>query len=1377
MKRRTFLVAATGALGTTGLVSWGAPRVAHADRGSTFASPVVSTRTDLATVVPTSSGIALDGTLSDPNWGDPAWQETTTLYEFDPVETSLYLTHDDDHLYVGIRVSGRVAETMTHASVLVRGGPGTAFGAVTVPVRADGPEVEFEWGGQAEELSDVEDAVVADDDEVRCELAIPLSEVGITDPLGAELGINVIIDHEDMTAPVSTAAPTRTSSNGFDGRDSSRSNNTDVVDEDRAVTLLLGEVMGPGSNAEAELVDPDEFAMEYTGFTSKRLTFGLTEAELADDFTLDWRIPGGSWTSVELGEVELVERGRIRIFETEFDHPEPVEFGQYQVRLGVQSAGRGEERVAIATFDREDLMRAGDALPMNAPEPPLGDESAAPEEPSEEVAALLEITPDRAGFRFCGVPDAPELRPQDLFDWSLDEPEQLVARSTGTVYPNDEYPEDQELTVTNRLGDTVSYPFHEDDEGTRYFLSGHLWYLQREHVFSRLEEIAEDDPLGAARLLYRLAQVYQGWVPTNEYPHHNRPVEPGSTPRNYWWGGTWARWSTSELTAMSRIGAAMLLIQQTDAFEVLSDEVGEDVYELLVEDTIMPSVDWWHTFSRIYHNMDYTSYQGLVWLARALGESRWIHETVEWSAEYLRRGYLYDGFFRETTLSYHIQSLQGNLRVAAAIEGWTDPEGYISPRTGERLVDLDLMERMAVLSASERLSNVLTYPDGKLFPVADTWAASLANDPEPEAGSAIYGAGGVVRLSRGEISEESLFGIVLPMNALSIDGEPEPLGEHLDDGAVQLQATNDGTSIMFDFELVKGGNFDVDLRPVHTANSGQYEISIDGTSLATHDFYAQADGSAATHTLGRIDLAAGEHTLTFTAAGHNSASQGRQMGVIAVELLDEAARELRDRAEPAEQANPSQLYQLFTPKYGHNHYDPLSLALWAEGQELLPDIGYTHTFYRRWTTSTLGHNTVTVDAEDLVAGTTGEHGGSLEVFDRSSSGCKVIRAEFDTAYPQTTMYQRETWSIELPGTERHEAYVLDLFRVAGGERHEFSLMGDANHDAQMTTSADLSEYGPYLLPEGVEVTEPETENDYGDAEGHYYGYIYVREVQRAELDDGSYAVELNTELGDGEPGSMLNILGQAGPEAEFFLGECPSLRATRLNGRESDLNSEATKYWAPKFVVRREGEDLRSDFVTVIEPHAAGTEARIESIEQVDHDGPEDTLAVRVQHTDGTVDVVISSQDDDVTVTAEGVTLTGKMGFARLQDGAVTSLHLVGGTGLSGPGQEISGTGSISGTVTGSLRTDDGDELNAVLTSTEVPEWAAGHTLVLYRPDGKTQGYPIESVSTADGQSIIELDRVDPGFTIDEDGGALAFFPHSTWEGETTFRVENSESA
>src|SRR5699024_929412 len=172
------------------------------------------------------------------------------------------------------------------------------------------------------------------------------------------------------------------------------------------------------------------------------------------------------------------------------------------------------------------------------------------------------------------------------------------------------------------------------------------------------------------------------------------------------------------------------------------------------------------------------------------------------------------------------------------------------------------------------------------------------------------------------------------------------------------------------------------------------------------------------------------------------------------------------------------------------------------------------------------------------------------------------------------------------------------------------------------------------------------------------------------------------------------------------------------------------------------------------------------------------TLAVQVTHADGTVDVVISNQDDDVEVTTGEVSLTGKMGFVRLQAGNATMLRLVGGTSLSAPGGEVIGSGAVSGTVSGTLRTDEGDDVNAVLTADEVPGWAEGQTLVIYRADGKTLSYLIQALINTHGNTVMELGNADPGFTLGGDGsGELTYFPHAEWNGEVTFRVENTESA
>ncbi|MFW6599950.1 heparinase II/III domain-containing protein [Propionibacteriaceae bacterium Y2011] len=1378
MKRRSFLVGTTGAALAAGLAGWAVTpqqfAAAAPSAEPTSGTPVVRTRTDLVAVAETVSGITLDGTLADPQWGSPHWQALTTLYDLDQVPgIDVHVVHDATTLYVGVRVGGDAAATVSHVSLLIRPGAGEQYRSLSVELRTITPRISFtSWGGDHVRLSssDYTKASRINSDDVTCEVAIPLVALGITgSPTGREIGVNVVVDHDWMTKPTATSTPTRNGDNTYTGGAGGPAY-TDVVDQDRAALVHLGSIAPNASGRSAPTVGaPDTLVLSYVDFTHKGLTFDLPDAAVADTYTLDWRGPGQAWTPLTAPKVKPSRAG----FTTTIEHPAPTAYGQYELRIRTISRS-GADKVIIATFDREDLIIAGDQLPANQPQPPRGNGSVTPAPASPEVTTLLGLIPDRTGFIFCGVPENPALHPSGTYTWSADRPDKIIARATGTAYPNDSYPEDKELTVTNRLGETVSYPYHEDATGKRYFLTAHLWDFQRDHVLGQLVPVATRDPLGAARLLHRFAEMFQGWVPSNDYPWLNRPVDPASTPRNFYWGGLgWYRWSIAVLGPMEDIAEALAIVEQTDALDVLGAELGVDARSLIIDDMIEPSVEWFRTFTRRYTNYDYPSYLGLASLGAGLGDSRYMHEAIEWAKEFIRRGFLFDGFWKETTLSYHTQSYNGLFQVAGALEGWSDAEGYESPRSGQRVDDLDLLGDIAVLGASHRIPNVLAYPDSKLFPMADTWAASTA--PQPEGGgSVLFGAAGVARLSRGPVPTSGYFGTQLTFPEMEITAQTAAAKVFPASGTVQFEAAAAGESITFAFDVADADSYDLDLQVFHAGSYGRYEISVDEAVVGEHDFHGTG-GVQDFYTVGRLQLSAGRHTIGFRGLGRNADSTGYKLGLVNLSLLDEAARTARDTAEPPELANPSQAYLQFTPKYGHNHWDPLDLSLYAEGQELLPDLGYSHTRYRQWSVCTLAHNTVTVDSSNLVSAS-GRDGGSVEVFDTADESVQVVRSEFADAYPQTSRYQREVWSIEHPGTDRHEGYVLDLFRVVGGGRHEFSLNGDANRDATMTTTATLTDHGPYLLPPGVTVTEPETETETGDAEGHYYGYLFVRDVKKAALTGGAYDITLSTTV-DGAAASGAHILGLAGANSELFLGTAPSFRATRLYGTSGDTNDEVVKWWMPKLVVRRDGTDLRSDFVTMIEPLAAGATARIQSVESVAHNGTADDLAVKVTHADGTVDLIISSLDDQGSITAEGVTVTGKLGFVRLVDGSASQLHLVGGSELTAPGGSLTGTGAATGTLTATRRKFNNDPVDALVTAATVPDWVVGHTVVVTHPDGKTHGYPVKAVTASGGETMIELDAVDPGFSIAADQtSTMDFTPYTKWSGPTTFRVENSVS-
>ncbi|HEY6740563.1 MAG TPA: heparinase II/III family protein [Actinopolymorphaceae bacterium] len=986
---------------------------------------------------------------------------------------------------------------------------------------------------------------------------------------------------------------------------------------------------------------------------------------------------------------------------------------------------------------------------------------------------LLELIPEKVGFRFCGLPDQPHLRPQDLFQWSPDNPDVMTSAYTDLTYPNDEYPEDRVMRVQNRKGETVEYPYHEDGDGKRYFISGHLWYLQKDYMLRALEGVARDDPLGAARLLYRWAQVYEGYVPTNEYPWHNQPVDPASGPPYYWWGGTWSRWSVSDLGSLRYVSEAYAIVDETTAFEELSKEVGEDVRKKIRKDVFEPSVYYVRSFVTLYHNMEYHNARGLISVGKALGDPSYVHEAVEWAVRYAEGTYLFDGFFKENSLSYHNQSTNGLIVVIEDVAGWTDPEGYLSPRSGDRFDDLDLAKRTPVLGSAAEIPRLLAYPDGKYLPTQDTWANAVSGRPDWSVGSFVLPASGIARLSRGNPGDPGDDkGIDYQFPEMEIVEQSVDHRNFPDSGTLQLEASEPGHHITFAFEVEKAASYEVELRPFVAGTYGIYRVEIDGEQVAEIDFFGPG-GPSDYRALTRLSLTAGRHEITFRNNGKNESSTNYKMGVITLRLLSGEEKQARVRA--VQQAgNPAQLYLTFTPKYGHHHNDALNLMLFAEGQELLPDVGYTHTKYRWWTRSTLGHNTVVVDADDIAVDGDAEDGGSLELFAPLDNGVQVMRASHDSGYAQTSVYCREPWFIGFPEAANNEGYVLDLFRVAGGERHEYTFQGDANRDATFETDLPLETYGPYLLPEGVEVVEPERETEKGSAEGHYYGYIYVRDVQRAPVADGRWEVTLATE-DEGVALARAKIIGLVEPgDNEIFLGRSPSMRATRLYGTSKDNNNEAVKYFMPKLVVRRSGSDLASSFVTAFEPYASGGTPRISQVERLTPEsGGSGALAVRIEHAGGT-DIVLSSLDAETPLVVDDLRLEGKAGFVRLKDGQVQAMRLVGGTLLRKGDVTLTGDGPVTGVVSSVRRVGAGDDADAFVTEATVPDWVVGHTIVVRHPDGKTHGYPIASVDVADGRTVIGVDRFDPGFVVDADGGSrMLFHPFTRWTGETTFHIDN----
>lgn len=1208
-----------------------AGEAATAGEQTTAGAPqVIDSRSDQWAVVPEAAAAPqLDGVLNEAMWETAVrLNGFASMYHNEPIasDTEVMLAYDAQHLYIGIVGSsedGSMPETERLDVVLSTAASSGSYYKIPLVISPGPRTILTEWGAGGRTLSQAVYEVSKQTGSWTAEIKVPLASIASEGVLpGDEWRLNVL-RYYGVAAPkpFSSLVPIRSS----DINDYGAFNRDFYVvrslfyGEGRLASLYFGELPQQSGATAVERWIPEEAGLLYTGYTQKRLTLPASEPIDWESLELIWRTPSNKRLPVVDMQIDAAN-GRV-----DFTHPFPLETGMYQLEIMAHAGGGGQtvQKKALLMFDSEAMIRAGEAMQPHSL-PPNGDIRVEAAPPSQKVAQLLTIIPEQAGILFGADPERPELRPDmGHFTWSIQDPFALVSKSSGRRYPNEQFPEDQSFTVTNRKGETVVYPYYEDAEGKRYLITPHLWYVQKEYALEQTKLVALTDPLGAARLLNRWADVYEGWVPTNDYPWGSFPTEVNTGPPYHWWGGMWYRWSTADLMRLKPLAEAYAAIKRTDAFDVLSAELGFDVESKVVEGLFHSSYEFFNSFTNLNHNMDYNNWIGLTALARALQDPRYMHQAVERTGLFVANQFLADGFFKEVSVSYHNQSTSGLRETIEAAKGWTDPEGYLSPRTGRRLSQLDLAADYPALRKSMEIDEFITYPNGKYLPIQDTWAHQRSANPRIAEGSLFLPATGIARLTRG--------------------------------------------------------------------------------------------------------LDAGQH----------------------------------------------QLYMSYVPKYGHDHADPLSLALYANGQELLPDIGYTHTFYRRWTSSTMAHNTVVVDGADA-SRSAGAHGGSLRLFAPLGRAVQVMQASQENAYPGVGTYNREPWFIGFEGASGNEGYVVDLFRVAGGSRHEYTLNGDANREMVVEADATLTDYGPYLLPEGVQVTMPTTELETGDAEGEYYGYIYVQDVRKAELTDGRY--EATFRAADGEPNkTALKVIGYSGDgQSELYVGRSPSLRATRLHGTSRDTNLEAVNYTLPKLVVRKEGSQLNSTFIHVMEPYQEPNAPRIGQVERLQPEqGGEGAVALAVTYGN-TTDILLSSPaGEEQPLVVGDIWMNGRLGFIRIVDNEIRDMRLVGGSLLRKGETELYGAGTIEGTVSGVLRTAEGAPYNALTTASFVPEDAIGSTVIVTHPDNSSRGFVIQQVLRTEGETHLLIEDTDPGFSLYGDGSSgMTSYPFKSWNGPNQFRIE-----
>ena len=447
----------------------------------------------------------------------------------------------------------------------------------------------------------------------------------------------------------------------------------------------------------------------------------------------------------------------------------------------------------------------------------------------------------------------------------------------------------------------------------------------------------------------------------------------------------------------------------------------------------------------------------------------------------------------------------------------------------------------------------------------------------------------------------------------------------------------------------------------------------------------------------------------------------------------------------------------FGGTHGHEHSDMLNLILWARNRELISETRYrplniTNTT-RDWHRAGAGHVTVVVDGKnnttrwgketvkrtrqptDDIPGVpdwywrwrcygNNLNNGMLRLFNTEFENVQVVEADGERAYGSAVNMDLYRRTIALVKINAVDCYVVDVFRVKGGQVHDYLLH----------SCLDRAHKASFSIPFGER------------REGTLHKYI--TDLRSAKTDQGW---SVTFALDDGSASLKTFMLPQAG--TEVVQGVAPAMRRQGV---------------APFIAVRQ--SDGESVFAAVHHPYT--DRPLVQKVEHVPLTPPSDsTVAIRVTLPDR-VDTIVSSMDREERRAADG-SLRMRGRFAHVAEGDWA--YLIDGDLLVAGDRSIRGDVSHTGELTKTYRVEAGDPIDAFVTPQELPINGSldGRTLMIDEAGVLVQAFTIRHVTRRGAETLI-YSQGEPGMTISPNLIKLECFPCWGIVGKARFHIAGS---
>ncbi len=429
--------------------------------------------------------------------------------------------------------------------------------------------------------------------------------------------------------------------------------------------------------------------------------------------------------------------------------------------------------------------------------------------------------------------------------------------------------------------------------------------------------------------------------------------------------------------------------------------------------------------------------------------------------------------------------------------------------------------------------------------------------------------------------------------------------------------------------------------------------------------------------------------------------------------------------ETGRKRNGTGVFMYYGRNAGHGHLDRLNMGIYGFGFDLTPDLGYPEfatSWPKRneWTRQTIAHNTVVVNQTSQKTNWVGH-----PTLFKALPGIQCAEVESTDVYPGIRDYRRTLLFVPLsPET----GYVIDIFRVEGGDDHLRSFHGPGVH----VTADGLQLAGPE--PGTLAGKEIPFGTSRRAAKG--IGFSWLTRVARDPSPPSAWWLEWA--VPPGYRGAA------ADDDLHLRMWDVSAADEVILADGEPPQNKSGNPRWLRYSLTRRTGSDLTSTFVSVIEPYRGmPSVVRVERLPIPDaplHGGP---VALSIELADGREHAIFYSPRADAPFTAGGVRFEGRIGFLSLRAGRVREAALIAGRTLVRKDFSLtSDRAQWEGTILAREQRRDGTSVVRVDTALPAGDALVGNEIIVANDRVRNACYSIRKVTPVDGGAEISLGRV-----------------------------------